>query len=288
MILHCKVRTVSSGAHRSRRRENGYALLILLFFAAVMVIAAGAAVPNLLTQGKRAREDEMIWRGGQYERAVRLYYHKNGKFPQKIEDLVKGNGQMRFLRKEYKDPMNTADGSWRLIYVTPAGILIGSLRYKSLAQMNAALHPGQPTPFGGMLPPGQGQGQPQSQSGATPPGGAGAQTPEEGQGGGAPPQGPGQTGGAGGGQGTPEETDTGLSGPVIGGNLIGVGGTVNKRSLKVYEGGKTYRRWEFIWNPLAEATIQGATGPTPGQPIGTPQGPSNPNPPPPPPQPPQQ
>lgn len=287
MILLGKLRSVSNVAHRSQRREQGYALLIVIFLAAVMVIAAGAAVPNLLTQGKREREEEMIWRGEQYERAIRLYYHKNGKFPQKIEDLVKGNGQIRFLREEYKDPMNTADGSWRLIYVTPAGALIGSLRYKSLAQMNAALHPGQATPFGGMLPPGQGLGPPQSQSGTTPPGDAGSQTPVEGQGG-TSPQGPGQTGGAGGEQGTPTGPGTGLSGPVVGGSVIGVAGTVNKRSLKIYQGGRTYRMWEFIWNPLAEATIQVGTGPTPGQSIGTPAGPSNPNPPPPPPQNPQQ
>ena len=32
------------------------------------------------------------------------------------------------MRQAYKDPMNGEDGSWRLIYVGPAGQLIGSLK----------------------------------------------------------------------------------------------------------------------------------------------------------------
>ena len=44
-------------------------------------------------------------------------------------------GSLRYLRQAYKDPMNKEDGSWRLIYVGPAGQLIGSLKPPQTLQM---------------------------------------------------------------------------------------------------------------------------------------------------------
>jgi type II secretory pathway pseudopilin PulG len=260
--------------------ERGYALIMVIFLSAVMFIMAAAALPNLLTQGRRQKEEEMIWRGGQYERAVRLYYHKYGRFPQKVEDLAKANNGIRFLRQAYPDPTNKADGTWRMIYVTPAGQLIGSVRYTSLAQMNAAQHPGMPTQFGSLLP-----GNPiAGASGIS--GGPGPQgMPQTGL----PPQQPGpgqvvpQSQNPGGQQQNPNQPGSFFSssaplqssdlsgGPVIGGSIIGVGGTAKKASVKIFEGGKTYHDWEFIWNPLAEATIGNQTGSRPGQPIANPQ-----------------
>ncbi len=87
------------------------------------------------TQARRNREAEMIWRGNQYKRAIRLYYHKTGKYPQRIDDLTKGLPQLHFLRQEYKDPTNKNDGSWRFIYVNAAGSIIGSTKYATLQQM---------------------------------------------------------------------------------------------------------------------------------------------------------
>jgi hypothetical protein len=43
--------------------------------------------------------------------------------------------------------------------------------------------------------------------------------------------------------------------PVIGGFLIGVASMVDRRSVRVYKGGKKYRDWEFIWNPLEEQAL---------------------------------
>ena len=100
---------------------------MVVFLAALMSIAAAAAAPNLLTQGLREREEEMIWRGQQYVRAIRVYYRKNGRFPQSVEDLTTKKTGMRFLRQAYKDPMNREDGTWRFIYVGPGGQLIGSV-----------------------------------------------------------------------------------------------------------------------------------------------------------------
>src|SRR5260370_11379138 len=109
--------------------QQGYALLMVIFMTTMLLILAALAAPNIRTEGQREKEKEMIWRGRQYVRGVKLYYRKMGRFPTSIDDLTKPKvGSLRFLRQAYKDPMNTQDGSWRLIYGCPAGQLICSLK----------------------------------------------------------------------------------------------------------------------------------------------------------------
>ena len=47
-----------------------------------------------------------------------------------------------------------------------------------------------------------------------------------------------------------------------------LGSTIDKKSLKVYKGGKRYNEWEFIWNPLEDqaAAMQQGLNPQTGQP----------------------
>jgi len=70
---------------------------------AVLAISLATILPSIRQEILRDREEEMIHRGTQYTRAIRLYYKKNGRYPAKIEDLENTNNQ-RFLRKRYKDP----------------------------------------------------------------------------------------------------------------------------------------------------------------------------------------
>src|SRR5262249_35045488 len=128
LIFHPKRRRFPSKSKRARG-QSGYAIMLVLLMASLMLIATMVVPPNLLNQGRRRREIEMIWRGKQYTRAIRMFYRKTGKFPTSLEDLTKPKiGNIRFMRQTYKDPMNPKDGEWRLIYVGPAGQLIGSLK----------------------------------------------------------------------------------------------------------------------------------------------------------------
>lgn len=131
-----------------RNRESGYALLFALFMILAMLAGASVAMLNLKTQGQRLREEQMIWRGEQYKRAIRLYFHKTGHYPQTIDDLQKGLPDLHFLRQAYKDPMNTGDGTWRYIYVNPSGQIIGSVKYANLQQMALLDQPGGPQAAG--------------------------------------------------------------------------------------------------------------------------------------------
>jgi len=124
------------GVTRSKRsEESGFAFLMALGMMLILLALSLVVLQNFVTDGKRTQEEETIWRGEQYERAIRLYYHKMGHYPQTLEDLQKGGLQLHFLRQAYKNPMNKTDGTWRFIYVNAAGQIIGSIRYATLQQM---------------------------------------------------------------------------------------------------------------------------------------------------------
>src|SRR5579863_10291384 len=129
------VTPIASPAPTPRASQKGYALLMAIFLVATMIVLATVVTPSILTEGRREREQEAIWRGNQYVRAIELYYRKNGRYPQTVDDLTKGNPGVHFLRKAYTDPTNSTDGSWRFIYVSPTGQLIGSVRFHSLQEM---------------------------------------------------------------------------------------------------------------------------------------------------------
>jgi type II secretory pathway pseudopilin PulG len=229
-----------------RRTQAGYTLLMVVFMVATMIILAAAATPNLLTQGRREKEEDMVWRGEQYERAIGLYYRKFGKYPTKVEDLTRQTNGVRFLRQAYTDPMNKDDGSWRFIYVGPNGQLIGSHRQTSLLQGALAV-PGLngSSALGGGL-------QPLAPLGATAGGTTSAnQAPGAGQ--------PGQQTNPATAANPLESQPQPFQGTVLGGNIIGVGSKIKKPSIRVYLGGDTYQEWEFIWNPTGLNAIPGQT-----------------------------
>lgn len=134
--------------HFSRHKQDGYVLLTLLLAAATMMIFAGAIMPSITSQIKRDREEEMIHRGVQYSRAIRLYYRRLGRYPMRLEDLESTNN-MRFLRKRYKDPVVGRD--FKLLH-------FGEVQLSAQGGITAGISP--------MIPPGG------DANGAPSPGGA--------------------------------------------------------------------------------------------------------------------
>jgi type II secretory pathway pseudopilin PulG len=91
-------------ARRPHTAEEGYVLLTLLLFVAVLTITV--ALPMLKYyefQRKRDREEELVHRGVEYERAIRKFYKKFGSYPPSLEALQETN-HIRSLRRRYKDP----------------------------------------------------------------------------------------------------------------------------------------------------------------------------------------
>lgn len=90
---------------QERTRQSGYAMAALLVAMAVMAVLMSAALPVWKHDARRAREEELVWRGQQYVRAIRLYNMKMGALPPSIDALVTG----RYLRRKYKDPITNDD-----------------------------------------------------------------------------------------------------------------------------------------------------------------------------------
>jgi hypothetical protein len=288
---------VSRSAPRRRRsREKGSVYLLALFMVLMMAAATEAVLQSAITQGRRTREDEMIWRGNQYVRAIRLYYRKTGHYPGSLDDLQTGLPDLHFLRAAaYKDPMNAAgDGAWRLIYVNASGQIIGSSRYATLQQMalmdlnggqipvNASLGSLVGTPVSSLAAASSGAAGASGTSGAS---GSNAQNPAPS--GNTPSQSaPGSTTDSSAAAGSDQNGSTDQSassaqpvnplsllkptgpvdGPVLGAFVTGVrGGTDSEaKSIKVITAGKKYKDWEFIWNPLEDQARAVQAGLTPG------------------------
>lgn len=108
------MKTAETMSRKARTREEGYVLLAVLFLVFMVTLALAIAAPKVAADIQRDREIELVHRGKQYVRAVKLYYKKFGAYPPNMEALEKTN-EIRFLRKRYKDPVTGKD-DWKLIH----------------------------------------------------------------------------------------------------------------------------------------------------------------------------
>jgi type II secretory pathway pseudopilin PulG len=109
-------------------RESGFAMLLVFLMAAILAITLYWQIPRVAFQAQRQKEQLLIERGEQYQRAIQLFVRANNRYPQKIEDLENFNNR-RYLRHKYKDPMTGKD-EWRLIHVNAAGVFTDSIANK--------------------------------------------------------------------------------------------------------------------------------------------------------------
>ncbi len=77
----------------------------LLVALAVMAVLMSVALPVWRHDAQREKEAELIFRGQQYVRAIRLFNRKTNGLPTRVDDLVQGH----YLRKKYKDPITGGD-----------------------------------------------------------------------------------------------------------------------------------------------------------------------------------
>jgi type II secretory pathway pseudopilin PulG len=181
---------------------------------AIGVMSAGllVAMPAWRTMIQRDKEEELIFRGMQYARAVGLYQRKFGAaFPPTIDLLI----EQRFLRKHYKDPV-TKDGEFQILY------------QGSLAASQPGLRAGRQGPAGQ-----RGSGGIDT-SGARQPGGTGGGTSTFTRAGTSGFPSPGVGGSTG-----------GVAGPQ--GGIVGVASKSTEKSVRVYNGRNYYNEWQFVY-----------------------------------------
>jgi hypothetical protein len=261
-------------------RQSGYALFLVMMAVTLMLVALTAALPSIYMENQREKEEELIFRGNQYARAIFFFHTRFRRFPNSVDELLKTNG-IRFLRKAYKDPM-TKDGKWRFIHANAAGALLDSQTMKVQAGLN---------PFGGN-PPGGSLGSTSGSPGST----------------GSPDQ---SSGGSANGQGAPtdqnQQADQGQNaeqqpaagsapqtpsifgnneGATFGSFIAGVASRSHRASVRVWNNKKHYDQWEFLGVAMATSVppipgmVPGTGGGTAGQPgaPGQPTAPTQPSP----------
>ena len=205
-------------------------LIIVLMIATLLLVALTVALPSVYQEGQREREAELIFRGTQYARAIALFHRQFNRYPVSIRELMGTNG-IRFLRQEYKDPMDPK-GKWRFIHANAAGVLIDS--------KNRPLSPNSPN-----------ANNPAGSTGLiTPP----AQTSLGGQAGQTNPQTP--------------SAFFGSGNEVQGAYIVGVAATSHRESIRIWRKQQHYDEWEFLGIDLGILGIQvgmPAFSPEPGQ-----------------------
>ena len=215
---------------RARRRDNGYALLILLMLATVMLIALTAALPSVLTQGQREKEEELIFRGNEYARAIAMYRRQFRRFPTDVKELLQTNG-MRFLRREYTDPM-TRKGKWRFVHADASGTPIDS---RTITRPKATKPLGDDRSSSGRTSMFSNEREKETSDSQQP---SGAEDQKE--------------------------KSSFFSNDMKGAFIIGVASMSNKNSIRVHNNKTRYSDWEFLGIELGGGgTIPGAGGGVP-------------------------
>jgi type II secretory pathway pseudopilin PulG len=199
--------------------EEGYTLAGALILLAVLAIFMALAMQSWSFVKQRENEEELIFRGKEYVRAINRYHAKFNSFPPDIDTLLK----QKFLRREYLDPM-TKSGKWKV------------LRPDSLVQTGAAGEINQPG-LQGTQTQSKDEGDDKQKNQGYQPG----QIPT------GPPHDQDQT------QTNPsdlsdteknsdEEPESEVVGPIV-----GVVSRSTKTSIRVYNNQNTYNKWYFVY-----------------------------------------
>ena len=102
--------------------QRGIVLLAVLLFILVSTLGAGTLVQMHQTQTQREREEQLLFVGDQYRRAIASYYNTippgaSRSLPQSLANLLDDHRfptAMHHLRRLYPDPM-TGRADWQLI-----------------------------------------------------------------------------------------------------------------------------------------------------------------------------
>ena len=216
-------------APRTSAGNRGFAMAALLVAIAVLSVVMLVALPTWRHQAQREKEAELIFRGEQYARAIRLYQRKiAGAFPPSLDVLV----EQKFLRKKYKDPITGED--FVPVYASAqAGGQSGQRETRPSGFEGTGEQPGAPR---ASAPAGPG-----GLETSTRPGGQSSTSPF--------------------GQSTP--------GPAPGATgIVGVTSSSKAQSIRIYNGRSRYDQWVFLYSdaPTTPGSILLDQGGVPGQP----------------------
>ncbi len=118
-------------------------MVVLIMAVTALTAMTALALQTWTSIAQREREEELIFRGLQYAEAIRVFQRRFGRYPVRLEELIKV--KPRCIRQLYPDPMNE-DGDWGLIFAT------GNNRRNGRPQQQRAEAESKPEDSGGTLP----------------------------------------------------------------------------------------------------------------------------------------
>jgi len=113
--IRCSFDTRNCTLSAPHERSPGFAYIALLAAIVIIGISLGAAAKYWSNMSLRDKEQELLYRGDQYRKAIEHYsYAVPGRteFPQNLEDLLQDNRSAvprHHLRRKYKDPITGED-----------------------------------------------------------------------------------------------------------------------------------------------------------------------------------
>ena len=233
------------------KNEKGYTLAVVVVFTTVLLVGLSEAMINWQKAMQREREEELIFRGKQFIRAVELWQRKFPRtWPTTIDALLNTNNT-RFLRKRWKDPITNSQ-EWRLIKMNPDGSISGLTIIPSQTSTDATKN----------SPLDQQRASSSSSPASTP--SAASSTTSSGF-----PTTSQTTQQSALQRGSSSSTSTASSGTPVLGGICGVASTSKKQTIKTYNGRNKYSEWEFYYvpqqqlMPAAPGQPGGGTGPRP-------------------------
>jgi type II secretory pathway pseudopilin PulG len=245
------LKLIALKARRPHNAEEGYVLLTLLLFVAVLTITVALPMVKYYEfQRKRDREEELVHRGVEYERAIRKFYKKFGSYPPTLEALQETN-HIRCLRRRYKDPFGK---DFKVLHLADVmqqfnaglagqGIAGGQVLGQSVSSLNGSF--ASPTTTGATASV-------SATSTATANSGDGSEQASNNSGGSSGSNHDGQNPGTSSGTTLPF---TAISGQPTGqqsfggGGVVGVATTSKEESIRVYNKKNHYNEWLFAYNP---------------------------------------
>lgn len=101
---------------------------ILLLSILVIGIATAGVSEVWSTQVKREKEEELLYRLGEFRQAILRYKTDHNRLPMELKDLLEDRSQLairHYLRRIYTDPM-TGKADWKLdLLADRAGVVSG-------------------------------------------------------------------------------------------------------------------------------------------------------------------
>lgn len=93
--------------------------IAVLMALVIMGIGTAVAAPVWHTEVWRDKEEELLFRLGEYRRAIARYRADRGRPPRELKDLLEDRTQLqtrRYLRRLYPDPI-TGKPDWKIDYI---------------------------------------------------------------------------------------------------------------------------------------------------------------------------